>query len=82
VREARKLVGESRIHLGSRNVGSLTGNLRGLVDTVIRRRVNILCLQETKWTGQMAKEVENTEFKLWYTGQERSRNDVGILIQE
>jgi exonuclease III len=24
--------------------------------------------------------VENTGFKLWYTGKERSRNDVGILI--
>jgi hypothetical protein len=24
--------------------------------------------------------VENTGFKLWYTGKEQSRNDVGILI--
>jgi exonuclease III len=24
--------------------------------------------------------VENTGFKLWYTGKERSRNNVGILI--
>jgi exonuclease III len=54
--------------LGSWNVGSLTGKLRELVDTAIRRRVNILCVQETKWTGQKAKEVENTSFKLWYTG--------------
>jgi hypothetical protein len=64
VRGARKLVGESRIHLGSWNVGSLIGKLRELVDTRIRRRVNILCVQETKWTGQNAKEVENTGFKL------------------
>jgi hypothetical protein len=82
VRGARKLVGESRIRLGSWNVGSLTGKLRELVDTVIRRRVNILCVQETKWTGQKAKEVENTCFKLWYTGKERSRNDVSILIDK
>jgi exonuclease III len=26
--------------------------------------------------------VENTGFKLWYTGKERSRNDVGILIDK
>jgi exonuclease III len=70
------------IHLGSWNVGSLTGKLRELVDTVIRRRVNILCIQETKWTGQKAKEVENTSFKLWYTGKKRSRNGVGILIDK
>jgi hypothetical protein len=48
VRGARSLVGESRICLGSWNVGSLTGKLRELVDTAIRRRVNILCVHETK----------------------------------
>jgi exonuclease III len=42
--------------------------------------VNILCVQKTKWMGQKAKKVENTGFKLWYTGKERSRNGVGILI--
>jgi exonuclease III len=82
VRGARKLVGESRIRLGSWNVGSLTGKLRELVDTAIRRHVNILCVQETKWTGQKAKEVENTGFKLWYTRKEQSRNDVAILIDK
>jgi hypothetical protein len=82
VRGARKLVGESRIRLDSWNVGSLTDKLRELVDTAIRRRVNILYVQETKWTGQKTKEVENTGFKLWYTGKERSRNGVGILIDK
>jgi hypothetical protein len=48
VRGARNLVGESRIRLSSWNVRSLTGKLRELVDTAIRRRVNILCVQETK----------------------------------
>jgi hypothetical protein len=61
---------------------SLTGKLRQLVDTAIKRRVNILCVQETKWTSQKAKEVENTGFKLWYTGKERSRNGIGILIDK
>jgi exonuclease III len=70
------------IRLGSWNVGSLTGKLRELVDTAIRRHVNILCVQETKWTGQKAKEVENTGFKLWYTRKEQSRNDVAILIDK
>jgi exonuclease III len=48
------------IHFGSWNIGSLTGKLRKLVDTVIRIRVNILCVQETK-------EVNNIDFKPWYT---------------
>jgi hypothetical protein len=36
VRGARKLVGESNIHLGSWNIRSLTSKLRELVDTAIR----------------------------------------------
>jgi exonuclease III len=82
VRGARKLVEESMIRLGSWNVGSLTGKIRELVDTAIRRRVNIFCVQETKLMGQKAKEVENTGFKLWYTEKERSTNGVGILIEK
>jgi hypothetical protein len=49
VRRVRKLAEPTRIRLGSWNVGSLIGKLRELVDVAIRRRVNILCVQETKW---------------------------------
>ena len=71
VRRVRKLAEPTRICIGSCNVGSLTGKLRGLVDAAIRRRVNIICVQETKWKGQKAKKVEDTGFKLWYRGQLR-----------
>ena len=56
------------------------GKLRELVDAAFRRRVNILCVQKTKWKGQKAKEVEGTGFKLWYMGATSGRNGVGILI--
>ena len=36
MRGARKLVDDSRVRLGSWNVGSLTGKLREIVDTMIR----------------------------------------------
>ncbi|KAG2588212.1 hypothetical protein PVAP13_5NG196381, partial [Panicum virgatum] len=78
--EVRKLAEPTRIRIGSWNVGSLTGKLRELVDVAIRRRVNILCVQETKWKGQKAKDVEDTGFKFWYTGATPGRNGVGILI--
>ena len=64
MRRVRKLVEPTRIRLDSWNAGSLTGKLRELVDTTTRRHVNILCVQETKWKGQKAKEVDNTGFKL------------------
>jgi exonuclease III len=49
---------------------------------MIRRRVNILCVQETKWKGQKAKEVEDTDFKLWYTGTTANKNGVGIVLDK
>ena len=51
MRWVRKLAEPTRIRIGCWNVGSLTGKLRELVDAAIRRRVNILCVQETKWKG-------------------------------
>jgi exonuclease III len=60
----------------------LTSNLREVVDTMIRRRVNILCVQETKWKGQKAKEVEDTGFKLWYTGTTSTKNGIGIVLDK
>ena len=53
-----------------------------LVDTATRRRANILCVQKTKWKDQKAKEVDNTCFKLWYTGTVANRNRVGVLIDK
>uniref|UniRef100_A0A8I6Y736 Reverse transcriptase domain-containing protein n=1 Tax=Hordeum vulgare subsp. vulgare TaxID=112509 RepID=A0A8I6Y736_HORVV len=82
VRRIRKLAEPRRIRLGSWNVGSLTGKLRELVDTAVRRRVDVLCVQETKWKGQKAKDVEDTGFKLWYTGTTSNKNGVGILVNK
>jgi exonuclease III len=56
------------------------GKLREVVDTMIRRRVNILCIQEMKWKGQKAKEVEDTGFKLWYATNTSTKNGVGIVL--
>ncbi|AQK67802.1 Retrovirus-related Pol polyprotein LINE-1 [Zea mays] len=58
------------------------GKLREIVDVAVRRRVNILCVQETKWKGQKVKEVEGTGFKLWYTGTATNKNGVGVLIDK
>jgi exonuclease III len=63
-------------------VGSLTGKLREVVDTMIRQRVNILCIQEMKWKGQKENEVEDTGFKLWYTSTMLTKNGVGIVLDK
>jgi hypothetical protein len=49
IRRVRKLAESSRVRVGTWNVGSLMGKLRKVVDIMIRRHVNILYVQETKW---------------------------------
>jgi hypothetical protein len=49
---------------------------------MIKRRVNILYVQETKWNGQKSKEVEETGFKLWYIGNMSIKNGVGIVLDK
>ncbi|XP_058008954.1 uncharacterized protein LOC131183079 [Hevea brasiliensis] len=80
MRLIRKEQDRRRIKVGTWNVGSLTGKLMELVDTLERKRVNIACIQETKWIGEKSKEVGNSGYKLWFTGKERNKNGVGIII--
>ena len=64
------------------NIGTFTGRGVELVDSLIRRRVNIASLQETKWAGSKAKEIENISYKIYYTGIDRYRNGVGIVVDK
>jgi exonuclease III len=70
------------VRVGTWNVGSFTGKLREVLNTMIRRRVNILCIQEMKWKEQKANKVKDTGFKLWYTGNTSIKNDVGIVLDK
>jgi exonuclease III len=49
---------------------------------MISRRVNILCVQETKWKGRKAKKVKDSDFKLWYTGTTTNKNGVSIVFDK
>ncbi|XP_019236088.1 PREDICTED: craniofacial development protein 2-like [Nicotiana attenuata] len=43
-----------------------------------KRRVNIACVQETRWVGSRAKNAD--EYKLWYSGVQKGKNGMGILV--
>jgi len=38
-----------------------------------------MCLQDTKWVGEKAKELDNSCFKPWYTEKVRSKNGIDII---
>ena len=74
----KKLV--RRLRIGTLNVGTMTGRGRELVDLMKRRRVDVLCVQETRWSGNKAKEL-GEGCKLIYGGANREgRNGVGIIL--
>lgn len=62
------------------NVGSLPSRSRELADLLKRRKINIACVQETKWIGEKSKEIEEG-YKLVYYGVCK-KNGVGIIFDE
>ena len=66
--------------VGTLNVGTMTGKGREITDLMKRRKVDVLCVQETRWRGDKAKELGDG-YKLLYSGANKeSRNGVGIIL--
>ena len=40
------------VKVGTLNVGTMTGNGRELADMMVKRKVDILCVQETRWKAR------------------------------
>ena len=80
LRERRKAK-NVEVRAATLNVGSMTGKGRELAGTIERRKVDILCVQETKWKGSKARSIGGG-FKLLYHGVDGRRNGVGIIVKE
>ncbi|KAK3538399.1 hypothetical protein QTP86_001745 [Hemibagrus guttatus] len=81
-RQREKRKGKSvGLRIGTLNVGTMTGKGRELADMMERRKVDILCVQETRWKGSKARSIE-AEFKLFYYGVDSKRNGVGVVLKE
>ncbi|KAK3564791.1 hypothetical protein QTP86_027819, partial [Hemibagrus guttatus] len=52
-----------------------------LADMMERRKVDILCVQETRWKGSKARSI-GAGFKLFYYGVDSKRNGVGVVLKE
>ncbi|KAK3528623.1 hypothetical protein QTP70_006031 [Hemibagrus guttatus] len=69
------------LRIGTLNVGTMTGKGRELADVMERRKMDILCVQETRWKGSKAHSI-GAGFKLFYYGVDSKRNGVGVVLKE
>ncbi|KAK3523933.1 hypothetical protein QTP70_016740, partial [Hemibagrus guttatus] len=81
-RQREKRKGKSvGLRIGTLNVGTMTGKGRELADVMERKKVDKLCVQETRWKGSKARSI-GAGFKLFYYGVDSKRNGVGVVLKE
>ncbi|KAK6767017.1 hypothetical protein RB195_026345 [Necator americanus] len=79
----KKLVRHRQQHplrLVTLNVGTRTGRSRELADSLRKRRVDICCVQETRWKVSKSREL-GYDYKLIYHCTSNS-NGIGIILNE
>ena len=65
------------------NVGMMQGRSREVVDMLVRRRVDICCVQEVQYKGEGATTIGFGEekFKFWYSGCMVGGGGMGVLVR-
>ena len=61
------------------NVGTMTSKRHEIVRMMLEKKIEILCVQETKWAGSKAYGIGNG-FKMFYHGLNNRKNGVGIIV--
>lgn len=69
------------LRFGTINIGTMTGRSRELANTLKTRRIDIACVQETKWKGARSREI-GEGYKLFYNGERSNLNGIGVIVSE
>ena len=81
-RRKEKRAGKSEeMRVGTLNVGTMSGKGGEIVDMMERRKIDVLCVQETKWKGSKARSM-GKGYKLLYYGLDGKRNGIGVILKE
>ena len=65
--------------LATLNVGTLTALCNDLVKMMKKRKADVCCVQETRWSGSKARSLLDG-FKVYYYGAPSKRYSVGIVL--
>ena len=68
--------------VGTLNVGTKKGKTSEVVETMSRRRVDLCCLQETRWKLAGVKQIvgKDSRYKLFWSGNDNAT--CGVLLAE
>ena len=81
--------GESSKHLrkfrvGTLNVNTLRGRVCEVVETLSHRKVDVCCIQETRYRGGSCRTIKgkDTRYKLYWSGNDKGTAGVGVFVAE
>ena len=62
----------------------MRGKANEVEETVSRKRVDLCCLQETRWKMEGVKQIVGKDscFKFFWSGNEKGAGGVGVLLAE
>ena len=70
--------------VGTWNIDSLTGRTGELVEVLAERRMDVACVQETRWRGSGCRfsGAIGRRYKLFWVGSKAKFDGVGIFVAE
>ena len=68
------------LRVGTANMGTMRGRSGKIVEMVGRMRLDLCCLQETRWMGGNARTMGR--FKFFWMGCDEGTAEVGFLVAE
>lgn len=75
-----------KLRIATWNVGTMTARSKEIEEVMDCRKIDILCVQETRWKNLSNKtrflDRETKKYKFFYHGVDNAKNGVGIIISE
>jgi len=74
-----------RLRVGTVNIGSMNKRSHEVAEMLTRRKVDVCCLQETRWRGGSARKIigKDSIYKFFWSGSDLSGNGgVGVMLAE
>ena len=75
----------TRLRMASWNIGTMTGKSLEIEEMMLRRRLDVLSVRETKWKNTACRarflDPKTRSHKFFYYGTEQGKNGVGIILK-